>query len=90
MEWKGTDEEAEKEESSVVLIYMFIAPRWGGDGACLRVFDGHVQLSTLLFPQQRSLTAQHANTDEPDAHTFLQASCACRENELVSVQRGCM
>lgn len=59
---EGTYEEAEKEASSVVLIYMFIAPQQGGDSTCLLVFDGHVQLSTLLFPRQYSLTAQHANT----------------------------
>lgn len=67
--WNGGDGQGREREDSVLLIYMFIAARREGQSSCLRVSGGHVQLSTLLFPQQHFLTAHNANTQN-HRHTF--------------------
>lgn len=60
-----------RKEDGVLLIYMFIAARRGGPSTCLRVSEGHVQLSTLLFPQQHFLTAHHADTQKAHTHVLI-------------------
>jgi len=81
---EGTGEQVEKEMSGVVLIYMFIAPRQGGDSAGLWGSTDMSNYQTLLFPQQRSLTAQHANTDrQTHTHSCEPAVLAGRMSWLV-------
>lgn len=59
---EGMDEGLEKEEGGAVVIYMLIVPQEGWYSAWFCVFNGHVQLSTLLCRQQCILSVQQENT----------------------------
>lgn len=60
---EGMDEQLEKQEGGAVVIYMLTMLQEGGYSTWFCVFNGHVQLSTLLCRQQCILTVQQENTD---------------------------